>query len=239
LKWILLLYTTSIVRQRAKERESGYPTGSVALHSRSSPETTSLFRRELEGIVPLVSLVRDAVRRLPRPLYTCLLLFFLGMAGHDGYVLVMCVLFRVIMFVSSTVAACAGWNSNRRSSFQMWPYARQNVPPSTRRACVARCFTAQRQGREEELSHSDRTSCAVCNMVNPAAVSAAVAVANLAIGQSVNTETDSSMLKKMEDFSKNNAVRGVSCHEKLIADSPMVHFISLSQPQRLKSQILS
>jgi hypothetical protein len=61
-------------------------------------------------------------------------------------------------------------------------------------------------------------------MVVPAAatVSAAVNVANFVINQNVNLETDSAMLTKIENYSKNNAVRGVPTHEKLIADSPMV-----------------
>jgi hypothetical protein len=59
-------------------------------------------------------------------------------------------------------------------------------------------------------------------MVNPAAVSAAVNVANFVISQNVNPETDSAMLAKFEDLSKNNAVLGVPTHEKIVVDSPMV-----------------
>jgi hypothetical protein len=60
-------------------------------------------------------------------------------------------------------------------------------------------------------------------MVNPAAVSAAVNVANFVINQNVNPETDSAMLTKMEDYSKSNSVLGVPSHEGLIADSPMIN----------------
>jgi hypothetical protein len=59
-------------------------------------------------------------------------------------------------------------------------------------------------------------------MVNPAAVSAAVNVANFVINQNVNPETDSAMLTKIEDYSKSNSVLGVPSHEGLIADSPMI-----------------
>lgn len=57
--------------------------------------------------------------------------------------------------------------------------------------------------------------------MNPATVSAAVNVANFIINQDVK-ETDTAMLRKIEEFSVNNVGLGVPSHEKLLADSPMV-----------------
>ena len=59
-------------------------------------------------------------------------------------------------------------------------------------------------------------------MANPAAVLAAVSVANFVISQNVNPDTDSAMLTRFVDLSKENGVVGVPIHEKLVADSPMV-----------------
>jgi hypothetical protein len=61
-------------------------------------------------------------------------------------------------------------------------------------------------------------------VVEAASVSAAVNVAtgNFVIGQTVNKETDSAMLRRIEEQAKNNSVLGAPTHEKLIADSPMV-----------------
>jgi hypothetical protein len=55
-----------------------------------------------------------------------------------------------------------------------------------------------------------------------ASVSAAVDVAYLVIGQTVNEETDSAMLRRIEEQAKNNSVLGAPTHERLSADSPMV-----------------
>ena len=59
-------------------------------------------------------------------------------------------------------------------------------------------------------------------MVNPAAVSAAVNVANFVINQNVNPETDSALLSRLENLSRENAVLGAPTHEKVVANSPMV-----------------
>eukprot|EP00978_Attheya_sp_CCMP212_P018963 scaffold52547_cov57-Attheya_sp.AAC.1 len=63
-------------------------------------------------------------------------------------------------------------------------------------------------------------------MVGPAAVSAAGNVATFVINQSVNSETDSAVLSKLLDFSKNNAVLGATTNQNLFADSPMVECLT-------------
>jgi hypothetical protein len=59
-------------------------------------------------------------------------------------------------------------------------------------------------------------------MVNSTTASAAVNVATFVINQSVNLETDSAMLRRIEEQAKNNSVLGATAHERLVADSPMV-----------------
>eukprot|EP00977_Amphora_coffeiformis_P023120 scaffold12214_cov159-Amphora_coffeaeformis.AAC.11 len=59
-------------------------------------------------------------------------------------------------------------------------------------------------------------------MVNPAAVSAAMNVANFVINQNANPETESALLSRLENLSKENAVLGAPTHEKVVANSPIL-----------------
>jgi hypothetical protein len=55
-----------------------------------------------------------------------------------------------------------------------------------------------------------------------AGVNAAVNVVNFAIGQQVNQETDSVLLTRLEQLSRENAVLGPVSLQPIVSDSPMV-----------------